>query len=229
MIEDPVALTIRRNIERTPSSLVDAFRGAPTSFLADASNGGGCLHYSIKPIAPAQSVVGTAVTCWGGPRDLLAAMAVMDFAGPGDVLVLATEQDESGAVIGDNYLAMCKLRGIAGIVTDGLARDIAGLLEVGLPVFSRGICPNSGFRNGPGTINMPVSIGGLIVEPGDIIVGDADGVVVVPKAKAEFIAQRLEKVKELEAASQKRIAAGERRSFWNPAKIEQRGGVKYID
>ena len=229
MIEDPVALTIRRTIQRAPKELVAAFAGAETGMVADAANGCGALHHSIKPLDPGHAFSGTAVTTGQNPGDLLGAMAMLDFVEPGDVLVIATRGDESGATIGDNYALAAKQRGVVAIVTDGMGRDIAGILRVGIPVFCRGLTPNSGFRNGPATVNLPVSLGGQIVEPGDILVGDRDGIVVVPRGQAATIAEKLRHVQELEAASQKRLAAGEKRSFWNPEAFKTRGGVRYLD
>lgn len=229
MIEDPVALTIKRTIERAPKDIVGAFAGAETGMVADSANGMGSVHYSIKPLQTDMAFAGTAVTAGQGPGDLLGAMALLDHVQPGDVLVIATGMDESGATVGDNYALAAKQRGAVAIVTDGVVRDIAGILRAGIPVFCRGVVPNSGYRNGPATINLPVSFGGQIVEPGDVLVGDRDGIVVVPKAKAAAIAEKLRHVQEIEAASQKRLAGGEKRSFWKPEAIEARGGVKYID
>ena len=228
MIGDPVALTIRRHIERAPKSLVAAFVGAQTSFIADAQNGGGVLDHRIKPLDPGHSFVGTAITASGGPRDNLAAMAMLDHVEAGDVLVIATAADTSGAVIGDHYATVAKQLGVVGIVTDGLVRDAEGIIRLGPPTFARGLSPNSGFRNGPGAVNLPVSIGGVAVEPGDIVVGDRDGVIVVPRAEAAAIAGQLAEVKRLEAETEAKVKAGAVRRLWDPAKFEARG-VRDLD
>ena len=174
MIEDPVALTIKRTIERAPKDIVGAFAGAETGMVADSANGMGSVHYSIKPLQTDMAFAGTAITAGQGPGDLLGAMALLDHVQPGDVLVIATGMDESGATVGDNYALAAKQRGAVAIVTDGVVRDIAGILRAGIPVFCRGVVPNSGYRNGPATINLPVSFGGQIVEPGDVLVGDRE-------------------------------------------------------
>ena len=228
MIGDPVALTIRRKIERPSKALLDRFRGAQTSFVADAQNGGGVLDQAIKPISPAMAFIGVAVTASGGPRDLLAVMALLDFVEPGDVIMVATGNDVSAAVIGDHYAAIAKQKGVAAIVTDGLLRDAIGIEKVGIPSFSRGLSPNSGFQNGPGEINLPVSIGGLSVEPGDIVIGDRDGVIVVPRARAEQVAESLDRVRKLEHEAELKVAAGQLKQLWKPEKFEARG-VRYLD
>jgi len=228
MIGDPVALTIRRKIERPSKALLERFAGAQTSFVADAQNGMGVLDFAIKPLDPAMAFIGVAVTASGGPRDLLAAMAMLDFVEPGDVLMVATGGDVSGAAIGDHYAAIAKQKGVAAIVTDGLLRDAVGICKVGVPSFSRGLSPNSGFQNGPGEINLPVSLGGQSVLPGDIVIGDRDGVVVVPRARAEEVAASLDRVRKAEANAEELVKAGKLTQLWKPAKFEQRG-VRYLD
>ncbi len=228
MIGDPVALRIRRKIDRAPKSLVRAFAKAQTSFIADAMQGWNCLHYSIKGLNPKQKFAGSAVTAFGGPRDNLAAMAMIDVAQPGDVLVVATGWDESGAVVGDIWAAVAKQKGVVGVVTDGLVRDAVGCEKLGPPMFARGLSPNAGYRNGPGEINATVSLGGVAISPGDIIVGDRDGVVVIPLAQAAAIKKSLDQVIKAEAEKDKQVKAKKIKSFWEPAKFKDRG-IEYLD
>lgn len=229
MIGDPVALTMRRSITRPAAALVEAFAGAQTSFIADAMNGMGALDYRIKPIAPDNGFVGTAVTASGGPRDNLAAMAAIDTVEPGDVIVIATGADESGAVVGDHWAMVARQKGAVAVITDGLLRDAPGIVASGLKAYARGVAPNAGYPHGPGEVNLPVSLGGITILPGDILVGDGDGVVVVPAAQAEAVAASLAKVKKAEAEMEVLIAAGDRKTMWNPGKYDDRGGVRYLD
>lgn len=228
MIGDPVALRIRAKIERAPKTLVRAFAKAQTSFIADAQQGWRCLHHSIKPLNPRHRFAGTAVTSYNGPRDNLAAMAMLDYAQRGDVLVIATDGDESGAVIGDHYAAIAKQKGVVAIVTDGLVRDAAGIDKLGPPTFARGLSPNAGYRNGPGEVNVPVSVGGVCIEPGDIVVGDRDGVVVVPRAEAEAIRAQLALVIKAEAATEARVQKKQVKRLWDPDAFAERG-VEFLD
>ena len=228
MIGDPVALKIRRKFKRPPAALVRAFASAQTSFIADAMQGMNCLHYSIKGLNIKQKFCGVAVTALNGPRDKLAAMAMLDVAQKGDVLVIATNQDESGAVVGDLWAAVAKQRGVVGIVTDGLVRDAVGCEKMGPPMFCRGLSPNAGFRNGPGEINSPISVGGVVVFPGDIIAGDRDGVVVVPRDDAAEIKTALTAVKKAEVAREKEVKAKKVDRFWDPKQFKARG-VTYLD
>jgi len=227
MIGDPVMLTIRRNIQRPSKALLKSFDGMPTGFVTDAYNGKGCLDFEIKPLMPAMAFHGPAITAYCGPMDNLAAMAILDFAKKGDVIVIATSGDDTAATIGDLWAFWAKKIGVAAIVCDGLVRDVAGLLKVGIPIFARGIKPNSAFKHGPGEVNMDVTCGGVAIGPGDIIVGDRDGVVAVPLAQAEQVAAQLELVRKKEAEAEARIKGGEKLKFWDPAALGDR--VRYID
>jgi len=227
MIGDPVMLTIRRNIERPPKALLKSFDGMPTGFVTDAYNGKGCLDFEIKPLMPAMTFHGPAITAFCGPMDNLAAMAILDFAKKGDVIVIATSGNDTAATVGDLWAFWAKKIGVAAIVCDGLVRDVAGLLKVGIPVFARGIKPNSAFKHGPGEVNMGVTCGGVSIGPGDIVVGDRDGVVAVPLAEAEQVAAQLELVKKKEAEAEARVKGGEKLKFWDAAALGDR--VRYID
>jgi 4-hydroxy-4-methyl-2-oxoglutarate aldolase len=209
MIKDPPLLKIRRNFTRPTAALLAGFAGMPTGYLVDAMGGGGCLDHRIKPLAERSKVmVGTAVTCHAGPADNLALFGALHAAREGDVLVCATDSFMGAAVAGDLLLGMALNRGVAGLVTDGLVRDIVGILKVDMPVYCAGVTANSPARNGPGTVGLPVVLGGLRVDSGDIIVGDRDGVVVVPLAEATAVLARLGEVEAAEASLDAKVRAG---------------------
>jgi 4-hydroxy-4-methyl-2-oxoglutarate aldolase len=209
MIKDPPLLTIRRAFNRPDPAILAAFQGAQTGNVVDAMNGRGSMDFRIKPLLPVERpVVGVAVTSDNGPADNLALFGAMDIAQPGDVLVAASDGFTGVALTGDLMIGMMRNKGIAGLVTDGLVRDIIGIADVGLPVYCAGVTPNSPVRNGPGTVGFPVNVGGVRVESGDIIVADRDGVVVVPQARAAHIAERLAAVKVAEAALMAKVAGG---------------------
>lgn len=209
MIVDPPLLTIRANFPRPEARFVAAFAGAQTGNVVDAMGGSGALDFAIKPLEPASKVmVGVALTCNCGPGDNLALFGALSIAEPGDILVAATGAFKGAAATGDLMLGMAHNRGIAGLVTDGLVRDVVGALAVGLPVYCAGVSPNSPARNGPGTVGEPIDLGGLRIESGDILVGDRDGVVVVPRARAAAVVEVLATVRAAEAALEAKIVAG---------------------
>jgi 4-hydroxy-4-methyl-2-oxoglutarate aldolase len=209
MIHDPPTLTIHRGFKRPSAELINKFRGAQTSHLADAMNGRGALDYRIKPLDESQATfVGPALTAHSAPADIVGMFGGVHEAEPGDVLVVANDAFTGTAVVGDLAIGMMKNKGIAGFVTDGLARDKAGILEVGLPCFCQGISPNSPGRTGLGIVGAPVTLGGVHINPGDIVIGDPDSVVVVPLEKAEEVALRLAEIQEAEKGAIQNVAAG---------------------
>ena len=222
MIEDPPPLVFAPVINRPPAKLVERFRGAPTSFIVDALGGTGALDWRIKPLV-GRSLVGVALTCDCGPLDNLAFMAAIAECRPGDVLVVATGGYTGAAVTGDLLIGVAKNRGAAGFVTDGLVRDLDDLETVGLPIYAAGVTPNSPQRRGPGSVGLPVVCGGVSIASGDVVVGDRDGVVVVPRARISATLEALEHVKAAEAATLKRVRAGLKELFVDVPALRGRG------
>jgi len=208
MIEDPPLLQIRRRFPKPAAADIAVFAGLPTGFVVDALGGHGGLDGRIKPIGAALSFCGVALTCDAGAADNLAAFGALSIAGPGDVVVCATGGYDRTAVTGDLLLGMMKNRGVVGFVTDGFVRDLVGIRAVGLPCFAAGLTPNSPVRSGPGTVGLPVVVGGVTVASGDIVIGDEDGVVVVPQAWIGAVIARLQSVKAAEAALDAKVKAG---------------------
>jgi len=209
MIEDPPLLRVKRDFPRPDAHLVRSLKHVPTGFAVDCMNGRGALDARIKPLDIGNCrIAGTALTCNTGPDDNLGLLAAVNFTQPGDIVVNSTESYTNSAVTGDILVGMLKNRGAAGLVTDGMVRDEEGILVVGLPVFSRGVTPNSCVRNGPGTIGMPISVDGVPIESGDVIIGDRDGVVVIPRSALEVFCKRLVEVKEAEAKLTRQVRMG---------------------
>jgi 4-hydroxy-4-methyl-2-oxoglutarate aldolase len=208
MIGDPPVLTLRRNFERPTAAQVAAFDKVPTGFVVDAQMGQGAIAHRIKPLWPESAFAAPAVTARCGPRDNMAVWVAMKIAHPGDVLALHTGGYEDSAVIGDHVAAIAKSLGIVAVVTDGLVRDIEGLEQVGLPVFCLGLTPNSPYKHGPCEVGTPISLGGVAVDAGDILIGDRDGVAVVPRARIDEVIAGLEDVRRKERETGERIAAG---------------------
>ena len=209
MITDPPILRVRRNFPRPPDDLVKLLAGAATGHLADAMGGGGALDWRIKPLGGGTpGFCGIALTCNAGPSDNLALFGALDVAMPGDVIVAAAGGYLAAAVTGDLLAGMARNCGVAAIVTDGTVRDVAGILDVGLPVYCAGVSANSPARNGPGTVGLPVIVGGVAIDAGDILVGDADGVVAIPRLLAAQVAARLIVVRAAEKSLEAKVKAG---------------------
>lgn len=223
----PALIRVFRNITRPARELVAPFADAPTGNVCDAMDRFGALDYHIKPIDPASRMCGTAVTIRTRPGDNLAIYQALELAQAGEVLVIQTYDHTVGSVIGDLVVNNARRRGLAGIVTDGLVRDASGIRQTGLPVFARGLSPSSPFKDGGAEINGAISCGGVAVHPGDVIVGDEDGVVVVPQNDLAATAKRLQAVFEKEA---KMLAAIEAGQLTNAAMLTrlQEVGVEFI-
>jgi len=209
MLDNPPMLTVHRGFRRPDRALLERFRGAQTSHLVDAMEGRGALDWRIKPLDPARAeFVGPALTAFAYPADVVAVQGALAEAQPGDVIVVANDGYMGTAVVGDLVIGMMRNKGVAAFVTEGLARDRAGIIATGLPVFCAGIVPTSPAANGPGTVGAPVTCGGIHVRPGDIVVGDADGVVVVPLDRAEAVLESLAAVRAAEAKAVAAVEAG---------------------
>jgi 4-hydroxy-4-methyl-2-oxoglutarate aldolase len=219
MIGDPPVLTLRRAFERPSQAQIAALDNVPTGFAVDAMMGQGALDHGIKPLWPEARFVGPAVTAKCGPRDNMAVWIAMKVARPGDVLALDTNGYRDAAVIGDHVAAIAKSLGIVAVVTDGLVRDIEGLEQVGLAVFCRGLTPNSPYKNGPCEVGTRISLGGVAIDPGDVLIGDRDGVVAVPRSRLDEVIAGLDDVRRKEQETGLRIAAGATIPDWVDALI----------
>jgi len=176
-----------RDIERTSPDLVARAFEYPSSILADVAGRRGALSSRIAPLAPSMRVAGTAITVEVRPGDNLMIHAAMAVAKPGDVLVVDGKGDESCALMGEIMVSQCMALGIAGVIVDGAVRDTEAIRALGFPMYAIGANPNGPTKLVPGRINWPVSVGGVTVQPGDLVVADADGVVVVEPRKVPAV------------------------------------------
>lgn len=209
MIEEPPVLKVRRGFPRPTREQIKALSDTPTGFLVDAMDGRGALGPDVCPADPDNAVFcGSALTCHAGPADVLAVMAALSEALAGDVIVAAADGYRETAVIGDRVAGMARNKGVVAFVTDGCARDLAGIVESGLPCFHNGVTPNSPAASGPGTIGLPITLSGVSVRAGDIVVGDTDGVVIIPLAIADAVIARLPAIREAERNLDARVRDG---------------------
>lgn len=190
-----IGCRIRKNIVRPDKALVERFRPLPVANVDDTIGRIEAMNHRIRPVNRFAKLVGPAVTVKVPEGDNLMLHKAMDLAQPGDVLVIDAGADPCRAVFGEIIVQYCRKRGLAGIVVDGALRDLDAIgAMTDFPVYAIGACPNGPWKNGPGEINFPVTCGGIIVRPGDIIVGDADGVIAVRPEDAEALAAATEAV-----------------------------------
>lgn len=187
-------------IERPKKELVDSYLKLAAATVYEASGRNGSVDPVIKPIGKGLKLLGTAVTVECRAKDNLMLHKAIQVAEPGDVIVANTDGYYDAGYMGDLMAGSARARGIAGIAIDGCVRDCEEIIDMGFPVFSRGLCMRGTIKNALGTVNHPIVFGGIIVNPGDLIIGDDDGIVVVPKSKIESVLeatlQRVEKEKQ---------------------------------
>jgi regulator of RNase E activity RraA len=192
---------------RASAQTLAAFRPFPAANVGDAQDRFGLVHSAIRAQSAGARCVGSALTVLTREGDNLAIHRALDEARSGDVLVVSGLGDETRALFGDLLAEVCLVRGVAGVVLDGVTRDVAAIAELGLPVWARGSTAAGPTKTGPGRIGVPVAIGGVVVNPGDIVVGDTDGVAVVPRDRAGETLDRLAKIESFEEGLRERIRA----------------------
>src|SRR5690242_18928079 len=187
---------------RVADAVIARFRGMASANVADAMGRFNFMDPGIRSRS-GFSLCGPAVTVLCRPADNLMVHKALDIAEPGDVVVVNTLGSTTTAVFGDLMCRTAAAKRLGGIVVDGAIRDVEGIAALRFPAFSRAVSPGSCDKDGPGELNVPIACGGTVVMPGDIIVGDEDGLAVVPREHAEEVLQSLE---ELLARERKRVA-----------------------
>ena len=180
-----VSNDIRRDFERVPADVVQKAAAYAASILADVAGRRGTMDGRVAPLSPGMRIAGPAVTVEVRAGDNLMIHAAMALARPGDVLVIDGKADRTCALMGSIMITACRKLGLAGVVLDASVRDTEELRAFGFPVCAVGANPNGPTKNIAGRINWPISCGGVAVRAGDLIVADADGVVVIEREKAD--------------------------------------------
>jgi 4-hydroxy-4-methyl-2-oxoglutarate aldolase len=217
---------IIRDFERVPPHIVQQAGAYQAAILADVAGRRGALHGRITALRPSMKVVGTAFTVDVRPGDNLMIHAAMSLAKPGDVLVVDGKGDQTAALMGTIMMTACQKLGIAGVVIDGAVRDSLEIEEMGFPVFSVGTNPNGPTKLVPGRIGHPVTVGGVTVHAGDLVLGDADGVVIVERQKIESLLPLADKKVKDEAARIAAIQQGDTAAKWLDAALRSAGVLK---
>jgi regulator of RNase E activity RraA len=217
---------IVRDFERVSSDLIRQASAFQPAILADVAGRRGALHGRIQALRHRMKLAGSALTVEVRPGDNLMIHAAIALAKPGDVLVIDGKGDQSAALMGTIMMNACRQVGIAGVVIDGAVRDSVEIDEMGFPVFSVGTNPNGPTKLASGRIGHPVSVGGVAVRPGDLVIGDADGVVVVEREKVETLLQAAAKKVEDEAARIEAIKNGNTAAKWLNSALRNAGVLK---
>jgi RraA family protein len=209
--------------QRPPAALVAALGQMVTAHLSDNMSRLQGAAAALRPMHRGGRLVGVALTVRVAPGDNLMVHKAIDIALPGDVIVVDAGGALEQAIIGDIMASHAARRGLAGFVIDGAIRDADELRARDFPVFARGATHRGPYKNGPGEINVPVSIGGMVVRPCDIVVGDGDGVIAVAPADAQAVLAAAREQKNKEAATLAAIAAGTLDRAWVDETLRARG------
>lgn len=217
---------IQRDFERVPPTLVAEGARFQAAILADVAGRRGTMHGRVAALRPRMKVAGSALTVEVRPGDNLMIHAAMSLARPGDVLVIDGKGDQTAALMGTIMMTACKQLGIAGVVIDGAVRDSLEIDEMDFPVFSVGTNPNGPTKNIGGRIGHPISCGGVTVNPGDFVLADADGVVVVERTRLEGLLAGCHKKVEDETKRIAQIKQGNTAATWLQAALRTAGVLK---
>jgi 4-hydroxy-4-methyl-2-oxoglutarate aldolase len=221
---------IVRRIPRPDVQAVKVLGELGTATVHEAQGRTGVMLPYMRPTYPAARVSGPAVTVLCHPGDNLMIHASVEVCQPGDVLVVVTTSESNDGMFGDLLGTSCQAHGVVGLVIDAGVRDTAELTALKFPVWAKAISPQGTVKASPGSVNVPVVCAGVVVNPGDVIVGDADGVVVVPRAAAAEVAKAAQQRVAKEEKTRERLAKGELgiEFYGLRAKLKELG-VEYVE
>ena len=203
-----IGFRVRQRTRQVGTAVIEAFRGIPVANISDSMSRLTAGGAALRPMHAGGYMAGPALTVRTRPGDNLMVHKAIDIALPGDIIVVDAGGVLTQAIIGDLMLNHLIRRGVAGIVINGAVRDLDFIAGQNTPVYAAGVTHRGPYKDGPGEINVPIAIDGMVIEPGDLIVGDGDGVVVVPAHLAEEIASEAAEQERMESFLLARIAAG---------------------
>lgn len=224
----PVAIRVVTRFERVSRDLVDRFKTIPTANVSDNMLRITAAGSKIRPLHAKGVLAGPAFTVKGRPGDNLILHKALDLAEPGDVVIMDAGGDLTNSILGELMAAHAQARQLAGVVINGAIRDYATIHRGDFPIFAAGVTHRGPYKEGPGEINVPIAIEGMVVEPGDLILGDDDGIVCVPRAVAEDVYAVSRAKHESEEKQLQSILSGQSDRSWVDERFKELGYV-FVD
>jgi 4-hydroxy-4-methyl-2-oxoglutarate aldolase len=222
--------TVVRNIQRADASVIATLGEHGVATVHEAQGRTGLMRPYMRPIYASAKAAGSAVTVSCAPGDNIMIHAALEFVKPGDILVVTVTSDSTDGMFGDLLGVSCQKHGVVGLVIEAGVRDVTDLTAMNFPIWSRAISAQGTVKATPGHVNVPVVCAGAIVNPGDVIVADMDGVVVVPRTEAAEVARLSGERIAKELKSRERLRSGELgvNMYGLKAKLQELG-VRYVD
>ena len=224
-----IGFTIRSRTGKVDSSLIERFARLPVANISDAMSRMSAAGARLRPYHAAGKVMaGAALTVRTRPGDNLLVHKAIDMAEAGDVIVVDAGGDLTNSIMGEIMVYLAQEKGVAGFVIDGAIRDADEIRASGIGMFAAGVTHRGPYKDGPGEINAPVAIDGMVIHPGDLVVGDCDGLLCIPRDKAATILEAAEAKQRAEVREIAAIRDGSVDREWVEKLLETRG-VEYID
>lgn len=219
----PVGFRILNRGDVAPKALVEAFAKLPVANVSDSMSRMTAGGPTLRPMHASGGMAGVALTVRSRPGDNLMLHKAIDMAVPGDVIVVDGGGDLTNSLMGELMLAYAVRKGVAGFVLNGAIRDVDAFVTTNLPTYAAGVTHRGPYKDGPGEINIPISLDGMVIHPGDIMIGDSDGVLAVPMADAEDILAKTEAKQAAEIRQMQAIKDGTNDRSWVDAALTKLG------
>ena len=218
-----IGFRIRKNTRKVDPEMVKKFRNLPVANVSDSMSRMTATGARLRPMHKTGALAGPALTVKSRPGDNLMLHKALDMAEAGDVIVVDAGGELTNSLFGELMLAYAVKRGVAGLVIDGAIRDAEALHQRNVPVFAAGVTHRGPYKDGPGEIGFPIAIDGMLIEPGDLILGDWDGLVAVPFDAVETVYTATKAKHEAEIRQMAAIEAGTNDRTWVDQALERLG------